>query len=213
VVTAKSTLVWLDQLSGTYDCEVNRLDQIPNEELDRLASFGINALWLIGLWERSHASRRIKHIGGNPEAEASAYALHGYEVADALGGWPALEDLKHRCGERGIRLASDMVPNHTGIDGRWVIEHPDWFIGLEHPPFPSYSFSGENLSQTPGIGLYLEDHYYDRSDAAVVFRRTNHETVTKPGRSATSTTATTGPPCRGTTPRSLISSIRNSAKP
>ncbi len=176
VVIAKSTLVWLDQLSRTYDREIQRLDQVPNEELDRLASFGINALWLIGLWERSHASRRIKHIGGNPEAEASAYALYDYEVAQALGGWPAIEDLKGRCAERGIRLASDMVPNHTGIDGRWVIQHPDWFIGLDQPPFPGYSFSGEDLSQVPGIGLYLEDHYYDRSDAAVVFRRTNHDT-------------------------------------
>ena len=176
VLIAKSTLVWLDQLSRTYDREVHRLDQIPNEELDRLASFGINALWLIGLWERSHASRRIKHIGGNPEAEASAYALHDYEIANALGGWPALEDLKNRCAERGVRLASDMVPNHTGIDGRWVVQHPDWFIQLDHPPFPGYSFSGEDLSEIAGVGLYLEDHYYDRSDAAVVFQRTNHDT-------------------------------------
>ncbi len=28
----------------------------------------------------------------------------------------------------GIRLASDMVPNHMGIDSPWVIEHPEWFI-------------------------------------------------------------------------------------
>ncbi|MEE8441520.1 MAG: alpha-amylase family glycosyl hydrolase, partial [Spirochaetia bacterium] len=176
VLIAKSILVWLDQLSRTYDRGIHRLDQIPSEELDRLASFGINALWLIGLWERSHASRRIKHIGGNTEAEASAYALLDYEVAEALGGWPALEDLKDRCAERGIRLASDMVPNHTGIDGRWVTEHPDWFIQLDHPPFPGYSFNGEDLSQTAGIGLFLEDHYYDRSDAAVVFRRTDYTT-------------------------------------
>jgi glycosidase len=173
VMIAKSTLVWLDQLSKSYKREVRRLDQIPEEEIDRLARAGINALWLIGLWERSAASRRIKHIGGNPEAEASAYALYDYDIAGALGGWEALGVLRDRCAARGIRLASDMVPNHTGIDGRWVIEHPDWFVQLPQPPFPGYSFEGENLSHHPDVGVYLEDHYYDRSDAAVVFRRTD----------------------------------------
>jgi glycosidase len=176
VLIAKSVLVWLDQLSGEYQREIDRLDQVPEEEIDRLASYGINALWLIGLWERSSASRRIKHIGGNPEAEASAYALYDYEIAGKLGGWQALHTLREKCARRNIRLASDMVPNHTGIDGRWVIEHPDWFIQLDRPPFPGYSFTGEDLSRTPGTGLYLEDHYYDRSDAAVVFLRKDHET-------------------------------------
>ena len=43
---------------------------------------------------------------------------------------------KARARQRGIRLASDMVPNHMGIDSRWVIEHPDWFIALDLAPFP-----------------------------------------------------------------------------
>ncbi|MFW5826324.1 MAG: alpha-amylase family glycosyl hydrolase [bacterium] len=171
VLVAKSTLVWLDQLSRRYRREISRLDQIPDDELDRLAGWGFTGLWLIGLWERSAASRRIKQLMGNPEAEASAYALYEYEIASSLGGWDALGDLRRRCEMRGIRLASDMVPNHTGIDGRWVIEHPDWYIQLDHPPFPSYSFTGENLSGAPGVGVYLEDHYYSRSDAAVVFKR------------------------------------------
>ncbi|TVQ26008.1 MAG: hypothetical protein EA382_06160 [Spirochaetaceae bacterium] len=171
VIMAKSALVWLDQLSKQHARDIRRLDQIPDEELDRLASWGMNGLWLIGLWQRSSASRRIKNIMGNHDAEASAYALYDYEIADELGGWPALEDLRTRCRARGIRVASDMVPNHVGIDGRWVIEHPDWFIHTDHPPFPAYSFSGENLSSHPGVGIYLEDHYYSRSDAAVVFKR------------------------------------------
>ncbi len=171
VILAKSTLVWLDQLAKSYDRKVRTLDQIPDEELDRLADYGITGLWLIGLWERSSGSRRIKNIMGNPDAEASAYSLFDYEIAADLGGWGALESLRRRCDARGIRLASDMVPNHTGINGRWVIEHPEWFVQLPYPPFPSYSFSGENLSDTEGVGIYLEDHYFDHSDAAVVFKR------------------------------------------
>ena len=31
-------------------------------------------------------------------------------------------------------MASDMVPNHMGIDSDWVINHPDWFVGLPYSP-------------------------------------------------------------------------------
>ncbi|GAH16741.1 unnamed protein product, partial [marine sediment metagenome] len=41
---------------------------------------------------------------------------------------------------RGIRLACDMVPNHTGIVSKWVEEHPDWYVSLPYSPFPSYTF-------------------------------------------------------------------------
>lgn len=175
VIIAKSTLVWLDQLSKWYGREIRTLDAIPDEEIDKLAMQGFTGLWLIGLWQRSTASRRIKNLCGNPEAEASAYSLYDYEIADELGGWQALDTLRRRLWQRGIRIASDMVPNHTGIDSRWVHEHPDWFVTLDHSPFPGYTFTGENLSTNPGVGVYLEDHYYDRSDAAVVFKRVDLE--------------------------------------
>ncbi|MFW5727437.1 MAG: alpha-amylase family glycosyl hydrolase [Spirochaetia bacterium] len=170
VLIAKSTLVWLDQLTRAYGRTIHRLDQIPDEELNRLADMGFNALWLIGLWERSNASKTIKRSCGNPEAEASAYSLKRYEIADELGGWEALHTLAERCKHRGIRLASDMVPNHTGIDGDWVYDHPDWFLQLPEPPYPSYTYNSQNLSDHPDIGVYLEDHYYDRTDAALTFK-------------------------------------------
>ncbi len=171
VMLAKSTLVWLDQLSKKYKTSITRLDHIPDKELDLISSRGFSALWLIGLWERSSASKQIKRTCGNPEAESSAYSLKRYEIAEELGGWQSLYNLKHRCNERGIRLASDMVPNHTGIDSDWVNEHPDWFLQLPSSPYPNYSFNGQNLSQNSDIGIYLEDHYYNQSDAAVTFKR------------------------------------------
>jgi glycosidase len=176
VLIAKNVYVWLDQLSKEYGREIRRLDQVPNEALDRLARWGFTGLWFIGLWERSDASKRIKQIMGNPEAVASAYSLRGYWIAEELGGEAAFEDLKARAWERGIRMASDMVPNHTGIDSRWLIEHPDWFIGLDYPPFPTYEFTGPDLCDDDRVGVYIEDHYYTRSDAAVVFKRRDHWT-------------------------------------
>ena len=78
---------------------------------------------------------------GNPEAVPSAYSLFDYQIADDLGGEDAFRNIKDRAWQRGIRLASDMVPNHVGIYSRWVIEHPDWFVSLDHNPFPMVHLS------------------------------------------------------------------------
>ena len=176
VILAKNTYVWLDQLSKQYQRPITRLDQVPDAELDKLARWGFTGLWLIGLWERSKASKRIKQIMGNPEAVASAYSLLDYRIAEDLGGEAAYNELKARAWQRGIRMGSDMVPNHMGIDSTWVIQHPDWFIQLPYSPFPTYTFNGENLSDDGRVGIYLEDHYYTHSDAAVVFKRVDHWT-------------------------------------
>ncbi|HSU18114.1 MAG TPA: alpha-amylase family glycosyl hydrolase [Acidobacteriaceae bacterium] len=174
VMIAKSTYVWLEQLSKKYQRHIHRLDQIPDEELQILADRGMTALWLIGLWERSIASRTIKRLRGHHDAVASAYSLKRYDIAEDLGGNYAYENLRHRAARFGIRLASDMVPNHMGIDADWVIEHPDWFISRWESPFPSYSFNGPDLSTDPRVEIKIEDHYYDQSDAAVVFRIRHH---------------------------------------
>jgi glycosidase len=171
VMMAKTVYVWLDQLSRQYGRGIHRLDEIPDEELDQLARRGFNALWLIGLWERSKASRNIKVMCGNPEAAASAYSLADYVIAADLGGDSAYHSLRERTSHRGIRLASDMVPNHMGIDSRWVIQHPDWFLSLPHSPYPSYRFEGPDLSSDGRVEIKIEDHYYNKTDAAVVFRR------------------------------------------
>jgi glycosidase len=171
VMMAKSVYVWLHQLAKAYKRPVDRLDQVPDEELDLLARRGFNGLWLIGLWERSRASQRIKQMCGNPEAAASAYSLYDYVIANDLGGEAAYNNLRDRAWHRGIRLASDMVPNHMGIDSRWMIEHPDWFLSLPYSPYPAYSFNGPDVSNDDRVEIKIEDHYYDRSDAAVVFRR------------------------------------------
>jgi len=176
VLIAKNAHVWLDQLSKRYGRSIRLLGDIPDAELDRLAAWGFRGLWLIGLWERSPASQKIKQYMGNPEAAASAYSLHDYRVAENLGGDEALADLRSRALTRGIRLASDMVPNHMGIDSSWVVEHPDWFIQTEQPPYPWYLFSGGDLSSDPRVGLFIENGYWEHRDAAVVFRRVDNRT-------------------------------------
>ena len=171
VLMAKSTYVWLEQLAARFERPVTTLADVPDAELDRLAGVGVTGLWLIGLWQRSSASAEIKRRRGDHDAVASAYAIDEYRIADELGGEAAFGDLKRRAWDRGIRLAADLVPNHMGIDSSWVIEHPERFVSVNEPPFPAYTFGGPNLSADPRVELQIEDHYWDGSDAAVVFRR------------------------------------------
>ncbi len=176
VLIAKSSYVWLAQLSKQYGRHIARLDEIPNEELETLARRGLNSLWLIGVWERSRASKTIKQLCGNADAVASAYSLYDYRIAEDLGGESAYINLRDRCYHRGIRLASDMVPNHMGIDSPWVVEHPEWFIARQEPPYPAYSFNGPDLSNDGRVEIKIEDHYFEQTDAAVVFQRRDRAT-------------------------------------
>jgi glycosidase len=171
VLIAKSTYVWLAQLSKQYGRRIARLDEIPDEELATLARRGLNSLWLIGVWERSRASKTIKQLCGNRDAVASAYSLFDYTIAEDLGGEAAYINLRDRAYRQGVRLASDMVPNHMGIDSPWVVEHPEWFISRQDTPYPAYKFDGPNLSADGRVEIKIEDHYFEQSDAAVVFRR------------------------------------------
>ena len=177
VLMAKSALVWLDQLSKKYGRDIKRLDQIPDEELDALASAGFTGLWLIGLWERSKASARIKQICGNPEAAASAYSLDDYEIADELGGVGRARQPSHaRVAARhphGERHGPEPHGNGRALGSS---KKPDLFVQSRECPFPGYDFSGENLSHDGRVGVYLENHYYAKTDCAVVFKRVDNAT-------------------------------------
>jgi glycosidase len=176
VLLAKNVLVWLAQLSRSYGAAIERLDQIPDEELETIARRGFTGLWLIGLWERSPASAEIKRRYGNQEAVASAYSIYEYRIASRLGGEESLLDLRRRAGEWGVRLACDMVPNHMGIDSPWVMEHPQYFLSRGESPYSAYSFQGPDLSHDPRAAIRLEDRYYTQQDTAVVFERVDNRT-------------------------------------
>ncbi|MCK5825664.1 MAG: glycogen synthase GlgA, partial [Desulfuromusa sp.] len=170
VLLAKSTYVWLNQLSVKYRRQIRYLNQIPDEELDQLVSYGFTSLWLIGIWERSKASLKVKNLSGQTEVAASAYAIDDYQIAADLGGDAALENLRQRCRQRGLDLACDVVTNHTGIESALMDQHPDWFVQLPHPPYPGYRFTGPDLSENPDYSMQIEDGYFDHSEAAVVCR-------------------------------------------
>jgi hypothetical protein len=153
VLIAKSTYVWLDQLSRAYGRDIRTLDGIPDEELETLRRWGVTGLWLIGLWERSKASERIKRMRGQVDAVASAYSLDDYAIAEDLGGEAAYANLRdRRMGPRHPAWPATWCPTTWASIQRWVIEHPEWFLTVDEPPYPVYAFTGPDLSTRSAVG-------------------------------------------------------------
>ena len=119
---------------------------------------------------------KVKNLCGQQDVAASAYAIDDYVIDDKLGGEQAFDQLRHRCLQRGLDLACDVVTNHTGIESAWLREHPDWFVQLPYPPYPGYRFTGPDLSSSPDYSIQIEDGYYDHSEAAVVCRYQQRQT-------------------------------------
>lgn len=133
-----NTWVWLNTLSRAHQRTIT-LHDVPDEELDRIAAYGLDAIWLMGIWKRSPRGARqaLRYIHEYREAlpdvspsdiVGSAYAIGDYRVQAELGGPDGLADLRKRLTRRGLRLILDYMPNHTGLDHRWVREHPGYYI-------------------------------------------------------------------------------------
>jgi glycosidase len=119
------------------------LDDIPNRALDEWAQAGFDLVWFLGIWQTGPAGRRVSE--SNPEWLAeyprvlpdfrlsdicgSCFAIQDYRVHDEYGGDAALDRLRQRLRDHGLRLMLDFVPNHTAPDHPWVHEHPDYYVG------------------------------------------------------------------------------------
>ena len=56
--------VWLSELSRKYRKAVD-LSSVPSAEWDAIAAYGFDAVWLMGVWERSPAGIRIANQNKN----------------------------------------------------------------------------------------------------------------------------------------------------
>jgi hypothetical protein len=136
-----NTWVWLKDLSQRYQRTLT-LATVPPEEWDALASWGFDAVWLMGVWERSPAGTRIAREQAGWQAEyrqvladltpgdltGSPYCIHRYRVDERLGGAEGLAAAREQLTRRGLRLLLDFVPNHVALDHPWVWAHPEYFI-------------------------------------------------------------------------------------
>jgi hypothetical protein len=136
-----NTRCWLRALSGKSGTTIT-LANVPDSELARWQALGFTHIWLMGVWTTGPRARAeaLKHpelrraydqvLPGWREADVagSPYAIGDYQVPPALGGEAGLERFRQRLHEHGLRLLLDFVPNHVGVDHRWVKERPELFV-------------------------------------------------------------------------------------
>lgn len=136
-----NTWAWLEDLSRAHARRVT-LGDVPRAELERLASLGFAAVWLMGVWERSPAARAFSRTDPSLREEyartlpdftdedivGSPYAIKAYRVDPSLGGDDGLADLRARLSALGLRLVLDFVPNHMAIDHPWIASRPELLV-------------------------------------------------------------------------------------
>ena len=141
VIYEINTWVWLEELGRKYRTPVT-LATVPAPEWDALAAHGFDAVWFMGVWERSPAGRDISMQDArnledfrralpdfSPEDNVgSAYCVRRYVVDPHLGGPDGLAVARCSLRERGMRTILDFVPNHVATDHPWVTAHPDYFV-------------------------------------------------------------------------------------
>ncbi len=136
-----NTWVWLAFLSRKYGKLID-LGSVPAAEWDAIAALRFDAVWLMGVWERSPAGiaisngresllsdfRRALPDFRTEDNVGSPYSVHRYIVDQHLGGPDGLARARQELARRGLRLLLDFVPNHVAPDHPWVSEHPEYFI-------------------------------------------------------------------------------------
>src|SRR5437868_1290899 len=60
VIYEINTWVWLNELSQRYK-HAMALGNVPMEQWDAIAALGVDAVWLMGVWERSPTGMRISN--------------------------------------------------------------------------------------------------------------------------------------------------------
>lgn len=136
-----NTWVWLSDLSEKSGTCID-LRSIPSADWDSIAKFGFDAVWLMGVWERSPAGIAIANQNENllndfrralpnfrpQDNVGSPYCVRRYVVDKHLGGPDGLAIARQELAKRGMKLILDFVPNHVAPDHPWVIEHPEYFL-------------------------------------------------------------------------------------
>jgi Alpha amylase, catalytic domain len=136
-----NTWVWLAEIGRRNGANIG-LGEVPGERWDAIAALGFDAVWLMGVWERSPAGVEIALENDGlvegfkralpdyvaADVVGSPYCIRGYQVATELGGPEGLASARCELERRGLKLILDFVPNHVAPDHAWTAVHPEYFI-------------------------------------------------------------------------------------
>jgi hypothetical protein len=136
-----NTATWLQQL-GRRLARPARLGDVPGSEWDALTALPVDAVWLMGVWQRSPTGRTIAlampelldgYRAALPDVHeddvlGSPYCVRDYVVDQRFGGPDGLAAAREQLQQRGIALILDCVPNHVAADHPWVTNRPDCLL-------------------------------------------------------------------------------------
>jgi hypothetical protein len=142
VIYEVNTAVWLAELSSAAGQPVT-LANVPDHAWDAITPAGADAVWLMGVWERSPAGLALANANPallesfrealpdvRPEDNiGSPYCVRRYVADSRFGGPTGLAAARGALAARGVRLILDYVPNHVAPDHPWVtLGDPALFI-------------------------------------------------------------------------------------
>ncbi len=137
-----NTAAWLNRLSLNYGYPIT-LSNVPPREWDTIKELNFDAVWLMGVWERSPAAvnvnlrdaafldelkRSLPDINYQQDLIGSAYSVKNYRVDSRFGDNSGLARARQDLNARGLKLLLDFIPNHVGFDHTWIYSHPEYFI-------------------------------------------------------------------------------------
>ncbi len=137
-----NTASWLTKLSVKYETAIN-LGNIPLNEWNSIIGLDFNAIWLMGIWQRSdlaidinladeafmsEMSSILDNFNPRNDLIGSAYSVRDYAVNEKFGDKEDVIKIKKLLNESGIKLILDYVPNHVAPDHKWAKDHPEYFI-------------------------------------------------------------------------------------
>jgi glycosidase len=173
---------WLEQLSARLGRTID-LSGVPDAEWDSLAQLGFDAVWLMGVWQRSPVSRQIslddpanvpdydRALPGWTPADVvgSPYAVMQYVPDPRIGTWDSLDRVREKLHARKIALFLDFVGNHTALDHPWVREHPEFYVQGSKQDFENDTSLFFQANTTHGacyIALAKDPYYPPWKDVA-----------------------------------------------
>ena len=168
-----NTWVWLHGLSQKHNRAIT-LANVPPAEIEALAAWRFDAIWLMGVWHRGPASRQsaLNYIHEYRQAlpditesdvVGSAYAIHDYQVEKQLGGRAGLAAFREQLRHHRIRLVLDYVPNHVAADHVWIHHHPEYFIQgttAEAAQMPQHFFRADTANGQTVTIAHGRDPYF-----------------------------------------------------